>query len=66
MKSKDTVAFSLRLPTKIVEQIDMRRTYTRRSRNAEITMILEAYLDRMVHDDEVVLQTIRQNGPAPR
>jgi len=46
-----TVAFTIRIPEELVEQIDLRRQFSRRSRNAEITYMLENAIDESVRRD---------------
>jgi metal-responsive CopG/Arc/MetJ family transcriptional regulator len=41
-----TSAFTIRIPRKLLEQIDARTQFSRRSRNAEITVLLEGSLDK--------------------
>ena len=51
--------FSLRLPPKLADQIDARKTLSRRTRNSEIVMMLENYIDIAVERDRKLLQTHR-------
>jgi hypothetical protein len=44
-------AFSVRLPTELVQQIDSRRVLSRRTRNAEIQVLLEQAIDLNVARD---------------
>lgn len=48
---KDTTAFTIRIPVGLSNQIDLRKTYSRRSRNAEIIHLLEMAIDRSVKSD---------------
>jgi hypothetical protein len=54
-----TSDFTLRLPLDLAEQIALRTKYSRRSRNAEITHMLENVIDSSVRQD---LTTLRASG----
>lgn len=43
-------ATSIRLPVPLLEQIEQRRRYSKRSLNQEITYLLERAIDRSVAD----------------
>lgn len=62
-KSKDDiVAFTVRIPVALSEQINLRKTYSRRSRNAEIIHLLETAIDRSVKSDIDLIQSGRKTG----
>jgi hypothetical protein len=46
-----TVAFSVRLPTSLLEKIEAQAKLHRRSRNAEIQVMLEDQLIEMLQED---------------
>ena len=52
-------AFTVRLPRDLVDQIDSRAAVSRRSRNAELLVLLESAIDASVTSD---LQVIRQTA----
>lgn len=47
--------FSVRLPKGLADQIDARAHLSRRTRNAEIVVMLEAYTDLCVARDKAIL-----------
>ena len=44
----DAVAFTIRIPASVADQIDRRAAVSRRSRNAEVLMLLEKAIDSSV------------------
>lgn len=51
MNTDDTKAFTIRIPATLAEQIDMRAKTNRRTRNAEINVLLEHGIDHGVAKD---------------
>lgn len=51
-------AFSVRLPQPLADQIDARCAVTRRTRNAEIQLLLEQALDAAVMHDRKMLDAV--------
>ena len=52
----ELVAFTVRIPRMLCDQIEDRRRLNRRSRNAEIAFLLEQAIDGSVASDLKVLQ----------
>lgn len=52
----DKVTFSIRLPKGLVGQIDARRKLAKRSRNAEVEVLLEEVIDLHVKRDLKLLE----------
>lgn len=52
----DLKAFTIRVPRELVDQIDARAKLNKRKRNAEINVLLETAIDRMVNSDLQVLK----------
>lgn len=56
-------SFSVRLPNKLVQQIDARRKLSKRSRNKEVELLLERQIDQEVARDKEIMDRIaQQNG----
>lgn len=51
----DVVAFTVRLPKELARQIEDRKVLTRRTRNAEICLLLEQAIDLNVNRDLALL-----------
>lgn len=51
----DVVAFTVRLPKALAAQIEQRKVVTRRTRNAEICLLLEQAIDLNVSRDLALL-----------
>jgi len=58
----DLKAFTIRLPKRLVDQIDARAKLNRRARNGEIGVLLESAIDANVESDLEVLK--RNGGPS--
>ena len=55
---EDLKAFTIRVPARLVDQIDARAKLNRRKRNGEINVLLETAIDAGVQSDlEVVKKT---------
>ncbi len=52
--------FSLRLPESLADQIDARAAVSRRTRNAEIVLLLEQAVDLNVARDKKMLEDMSQ------
>lgn len=57
----DMAAFTIRIPKPLADQIDMRAKLHRRTRNAEINVLLEEGIDERVGRDIEVIK--RSGGP---
>lgn len=55
----EMAAFTIRIPKSLAEQINARAKVQRRTRNAEITVLLEGAIDHSVDRD---LETLKQSG----
>lgn len=56
----DRVAFSVRLPKELCQQIDERAGISRRNRNAEIQLLLEQAIDLNVSRDLRIMEDMRK------
>lgn len=52
-------AFSTRLPCELVDQIDARRKITKRTRNAEIEVLLVQAIDLNVQRDRQIMEAMK-------
>lgn len=55
---EDREAFTVRLPTKLHEQIKMRARVNRRNKNSEIIHLLEQAIDQSVSSDRKLLDAV--------
>lgn len=55
-------AFSTRLPVELVDQIDARRKITKRTRNAEIEVLLTQAIDMNVQRDRQLLEAMKDTA----
>lgn len=57
------VSFTVRIPRELDEQITQRKLVNRRSKNAEVQVLLEQAIDRAVAED---LKLLRSSAHHPR
>lgn len=57
-------AFSIRIPTSLATRIEDRAKFSRRSRNAEITLLLEQALDLHTMRDLRLLEEMKNKAKA--
>lgn len=55
-------AFTIRLSRELADQIDARATLNRRTRNGEITFLLETAIDQYVSSDLKILENMQDRS----
>lgn len=56
----EMVAFSIRIPRAVADKIDAMRRYSKRSRNMEITLMLEKIIEIQEQNDREIVERIAQ------
>ena len=54
----ELTTFSIRIPKSICDQIDFRKQFSRRSRNGEVTFLLQTALDVLIARDKRLQEVI--------
>jgi hypothetical protein len=63
MANEDTVAFTVRIPRTLCEQVEMRRRINKRTRNSEIHFLIEAGIQAGVERDRQLIESLTRKDP---